>query len=69
MGDIVIKVGDENYCLNNKVEILWVDKTFGVAKVYFVEEGIERIVGIGLIKDKLYQQSTLCLQLLMGVPK
>ena len=59
-------VGNEKYCLNNKINVLWVDKTFGLAKVVFIEEEIERIIGIGLITDKPYEQSTLSLSVLIG---
>lgn len=59
-------IGNEKYCLNNKVKVLWVDKTFGLAKVSFVDEGIEKIVGIGLITDRPREESTLCLSILTG---
>lgn len=59
-------IGNEKYCLNNKVKVLWVDKTFGLAKVFFVDEGIEKIVGIGLITNQPGEESTLCLSLLTG---
>ena len=57
-------IGNEKYCLNNKVKVLWVDKTFGLAKVSFVDEGIEKIVGIGLITEQPREESTLCLSIL-----
>ncbi|MDE6846105.1 MAG: hypothetical protein K2J99_10100 [Lachnospiraceae bacterium] len=57
-------VDKEKYCLNNGIR--WADKTFGLAKVLFIEEGIERIIGIGLITDKPYGQSTLSLSVLAG---
>lgn len=41
-------VDKEKYCLNNMSKVLWADKTFGLAKVLFIEEGIERVIGIGL---------------------
>lgn len=59
-------VGNEKYCLNNRVNVLWVDKTFSLAKVFFIEEKIERVIGIGLITDKPYEQSTLSLNVLIG---
>ena len=59
-------VGNEKYCLNNRVNVLWVDKTFSLAKVFFIEEEIERVIGIGLITDKPYEQSTLSLNVLTG---
>lgn len=59
-------VNNEKYCLNNRIRVLWIDKTFGLAKVLFIEEGIERIIGIGLITDKPYEQSTLSLSVLAG---
>ena len=54
------------YCLNNRIRVLWTDKTFGLAKVLFIEEGIERIIGIGLISDQPNEQSTLSLSVLTG---
>ena len=62
-------VGNEKYCLNNRVNVLWVDKTFSLAKVFFIEDGIERVIGIGLITDKPYVQSTLSLNVLTGGKK
>lgn len=59
-------VNKEKYCLNSRIRVLWIDKTFGLAKVLFIEEGIEKIIGIGLITDKLYEQSTLSLSVLAG---
>ena len=59
-------VDKEKYCLNNRIKVLWTDKTFGLAKVLFIEEGIERVIGIGLITDKPYGQSTLSLSVLAG---
>ena len=59
-------IGNEKYCLNNKVKVLWVDKTFGLAKVSFIDEGIEKIVGIGLITDQPKEEYTLCLSILTG---
>lgn len=59
-------VDKEKYCLNNRIRVLWTDKTFGLAKVLFIEEGIERIIGIGLISDQPNKQSTLSLGVLAG---
>ena len=59
-------VGSEKYCLNNRVNVLWVDNTFGLAKVFFIEEGIERIIGIGLITEQPKEESTLSLSVLTG---
>ena len=59
-------IDKEKYCLTNRIRVLWTDKTFGLAKVLFIEEGIERIIGIGLITDKPYVQSTLSLSVLAG---
>lgn len=59
-------IGNEKYCLNNKVNVLWVDKTFGLAKVSFIDEGIEKIVGIGLVTDQPQEECTLCLSILTG---
>lgn len=59
-------IGNEKYCLNNKVNVLWVDKTFGLAKVSFIDEGIEKIVGIGLVTDQPKEECTLCLSILTG---
>lgn len=59
-------IGNEKYCLNNKIKVLWVDKTFGLAKVSFIDEGIEKIVGIGLITDQPKEEYTLCLSILTG---
>lgn len=66
MGDIVRTIGNEKYCLNNKVKVLWVDQTFGLAKVFFIDEGKEKIVGIGLITDQPKEESTLSLSILTG---
>ena len=66
MGDIVKTAGNEKYCLNNRINVLWVDKIFGLAKVFFIEEGIERIIGIRLITDQPNGESTLSLGILMG---
>ena len=49
----------EKYCLNNRIRVLWTDKTFGLAKVLFIEEGKTRIIGTGLISDEPNEQSTL----------
>ena len=66
MGDIVEKVSNERYCLKDKIEVLWIDETFGLAKVLFIEEGIERVIGLRLITDKPYKQNTLSLRVLTG---
>ena len=48
-----MKMADkEKYCLNNRIRVLWTDKTFGLAKVLFIEEGKTRIIGTGLISDE-----------------
>lgn len=60
------KVGNEKYCLNNKINVLWVDKTFSLAKVLFINEGKERIIGVGLITDEPLEQYTINLSLLTG---
>lgn len=60
------KVDNGKYCLNNRIDILWIDKTFGLAKVLFIEEGVERIIGIGMITDKPCEQNTLSLGVLTG---
>ncbi len=55
-----MKMADkEKYCLNNRIRVLWTDKTFGLAKVLFIEEGKTRIIGTGLISDEPNEQSTL----------
>lgn len=59
-------VDNEKYCLNNRIKVLWTDKTFGLAKVFFIEEGIERIIGIRLITDQPKEESTLSLSVLTG---
>lgn len=59
-------VDNEKYCLNNRIKVLWTDKAFGLAKVFFIEEGIERIIGIGLITDQPKEESTLSLKVLTG---
>lgn len=59
-------VDKEKYCLNNRIRVLWIDKTFGLAKVLFIEERKERIIGIGLITDQPNEQSTLSLSVLTG---
>lgn len=56
----------EKYCLNNRIRVLWTDKTFGLAKVLFIEEGKTRIIGTGLISDKPNEQSTLNISILIG---
>ena len=56
----------EKYCLNNRIRVLWTDKTFGLAKVLFIEEGKTRIIGTGLISDEPNEQSTLNISLLIG---
>ena len=57
----------EKYCLNNRIRVLWTDKTFGLAKVLFIEEGKTRIIGTGLISDEPNEQSTLNISILIGV--
>lgn len=54
----------EKYCLNNRIRVLWTDKTFGLAKVLFIEEGKTRIIGTGLISDEPNEQSTLNISIL-----
>ena len=56
----------EKYCLNNRIRVLWTDKTFGLAKVLFIEEGKTRIIGTGLISDETNEQSTLNISILIG---
>lgn len=56
----------EKYCLNNRIRVLWTDKTFGLAKVLFIEEGKTRIIGKGLISDEPNEQSTLNISILIG---
>ena len=56
----------EKYCLNNRIRVLWTDKTFGLAKVLFIEEGKTRIIGTGLISDEPNEQSTLIISILIG---
>ena len=56
----------EKYCLNNRIRVLWTDKTFGLAKVLFIEEGNTRIIGTGLISDEPNEQSTLNISILIG---
>lgn len=55
----------KNIALIIRIKVLWTDKTFGLAKV-FIEEGIERIIGIGLITDQPKEESTLSLSVLTG---
>ena len=60
-----MKMADkEKYCLNNRIRVLWTDKTFGLAKVLFIEEGKTRIIGTGLISDEPNEQSTLNISIL-----
>ena len=62
-----MKMADkEKYCLNNRIRVLWTDKTFGLAKVLFIEEGKTRIIGTGLISDEQNEQSTLNIRILIG---
>ena len=62
-----MKMADkEKYCLNNRIRVLWTDKTFGLAKVLFIEEGKTRIIGTGLISDEPNEQSTLNISILIG---
>ena len=62
-----MKMADkEKYCLNNRIRVLWTDKTFGLAKVLFIEEGKIRIIGTGLISDEPNEQSTLNISILIG---
>ena len=56
----------EKYCLNNRIRVLWTDKTFGLAKMLFIEEGKTRIIGTGLISDEPNEQSTLNISILIG---
>ena len=56
----------EKYCLNNRIRVLWTDKTFGLAKVLFIEEGKTRIIGTELISDEPNEQSTLNISILIG---
>ena len=62
-----MKMADkEKYGLNNRIRVLWTDKTFGLAKVLFIEEGKTRIIGTGLISDEPNEQSTLNISILIG---
>ena len=62
-----MKMADkEKYCLNNRIRVLWTDKTFGLAKVLFIEEGKTRIIGTGLISDEPNEQSTMNISILIG---
>ena len=62
-----MKMADKGkYCLNNRIRVLWTDKTFGLAKVLFIEEGKTRIIGTGLISDEPNEQSTLNISILIG---
>lgn len=62
-----MKMADkEKYCLNNRIRVLWTDKTFGLAKVLFIEEGKTRIIGTGLISDEPNEQSMLNISILIG---
>ena len=62
-----MKMADkEKYCLNNRIRVMWTDKTFGLAKVLFIEEGKTRIIGTGLISDEPNEQSTLNISILIG---
>ena len=62
-----MKMADkEKYCLNNRIRVLWTDKTFDLAKVLFIEEGKTRIIGTGLISDEPNEQSTLNISILIG---
>lgn len=62
-----MKMADkEKYCLNNRIRVPWTDKTFGLAKVLFIEEGKTRIIGTGLISDEPNEQSTLNISILIG---
>lgn len=59
-------IDNDKYCLGNKVKVIWIDKNFGLAKVSFIDEGIEKIVGIGLITDQPREETTVCLSILTG---
>lgn len=56
----------EKYCLHYRIKVLWVDKTFGLAKVFFLEEKLEKVIGVGLITDKPKTQNTLSINVLLG---
>ncbi len=56
----------EKYCLNDKIKVIWFDKTFCLAKVLFIEEGMIRVIGTGLISDQPKKQNTLNLNVLTG---
>lgn len=66
IGDIVKMADKDKYCLNNRIKVLWTDKTFGLAKVLFIEEWKIGIIGIGLISDQPNDQSTLSISVLTG---
>lgn len=58
-------IDDIKYCLDSRVEVVWIDRTFGLAKVFFREEGVEKVISISLITDEPYRQKTLGLNVLI----
>ena len=53
------------YCLSQKIYVVWIDEVFGLAKVFFIEEGKEKIIGLGMITDMPVRESTLSVGLLV----
>lgn len=60
------KNGSEKYCLDKEIRVVWIDMVFGLAKVWFVEEKVERLIGIKMITDKPYTETTLSINVLAG---
>lgn len=54
------------YCLNDEIYVLWIDEIFDLAKVYFIAEDKERVIGLKLITDKPYIEKTLNISTLAG---
>lgn len=54
------------YCLKDEIYVLWIDEIFDLAKVYFIKEDKERVIGLKLITDKPCIEKTLSISALAG---
>jgi hypothetical protein len=54
------------YCLEDEIYVLWIDEIFDLAKVYFIKEDKERVIGLKLITNKPCIEKTLSISTLAG---
>ena len=54
------------YCHGDEIYVLWIDEIFDLAKVYFIKENRERVIGRKLITNKPCIEETLNINTLAG---